>query len=256
LYEVMSASGQSLSLPEDVDIPVDVILDHSVPAPADTTIQAHGSLFPLSAVGTANLLAPEPRFMDLNAGPPMQQIDAFDFNGTCATTLLFPYITNQAGFDTGLVISNTSMDPMGTAAQHGTCSLNYYGFVGNHLQVPLLTDTVIKGLAVTPDIPSGGQLILSLSGGGGFVDPMGTTSAVACTNCSPAGQFQGYMIATCNFQYAHGYAFISDLGATKLAQGYLALVIPRRHQVLGVGDRATASHAFNPKQNQGETLGN
>jgi hypothetical protein len=34
------------------------------------------------------------------------------------------------------------------------------------------------------------------------------------------------MIAVCNFQYAHGFAFISDLGAQKLAMGYLALVIP------------------------------
>ncbi|MCC6294299.1 MAG: hypothetical protein IT164_16740 [Bryobacterales bacterium] len=37
--------------------------------------------------------------------------------------------------------------------------------------------------------------------------------------------FQGYVIAQCAFQYAHGYAFISDLGAQRLAQGYLALVM-------------------------------
>jgi len=38
--------------------------------------------------------------------------------------------------------------------------------------------------------------------------------------------FQGYMIAICQFQYAHGFAFISDLGARNLAMGYLALVVP------------------------------
>ena len=38
--------------------------------------------------------------------------------------------------------------------------------------------------------------------------------------------FQGYVIAVCNFQYAHGFAFVSDLGARNLAMGYLALVIP------------------------------
>ena len=38
--------------------------------------------------------------------------------------------------------------------------------------------------------------------------------------------FQGYMIAICQFQYAHGFAFVSDLGAQRLAMGYLALVIP------------------------------
>jgi hypothetical protein len=40
-----------------------------------------------------------------------------------------------------------------------------------------------------------------------------------------AAGFQGYMFALCNFQYAHGFAFISDLGARNLAMGYLALVV-------------------------------
>ena len=34
------------------------------------------------------------------------------------------------------------------------------------------------------------------------------------------------MFAVCNFQYAHGFAFISDVGARNLAMGYLALIIP------------------------------
>jgi hypothetical protein len=33
------------------------------------------------------------------------------------------------------------------------------------------------------------------------------------------------MIAVCNFQYAHGFAFVSDVGARNLAMGYLALVL-------------------------------
>jgi hypothetical protein len=33
------------------------------------------------------------------------------------------------------------------------------------------------------------------------------------------------MFAQCNFQFAHGFAFISDLGARNLAMGYLALVV-------------------------------
>ena len=32
--------------------------------------------------------------------------------------------------------------------------------------------------------------------------------------------------SVCNFQYAHGFAFISDVGARNLAMGYLAIVIP------------------------------
>ena len=41
-----------------------------------------------------------------------------------------------------------------------------------------------------------------------------------------APNFQGYMIAVCNFQLAHGFAFVSDIGARNLAMGYLALVLP------------------------------
>ena len=37
--------------------------------------------------------------------------------------------------------------------------------------------------------------------------------------------YQGYVIAQCNFRLAHGYAFISDVGAQSIAHGYLALVI-------------------------------
>ncbi len=32
------------------------------------------------------------------------------------------------------------------------------------------------------------------------------------------------MIANCNFQFAHGFAFVSDVGARNLAMGYLALI--------------------------------
>jgi hypothetical protein len=58
------------------------------------------------------------------------------------------------------------------------------------------------------------------------------------TNCFPivpAGQvgnvlasatltgFQGYVIAVCNFQYAHGYAAVTDVGVRNLWSSYLAL---------------------------------
>jgi len=35
--------------------------------------------------------------------------------------------------------------------------------------------------------------------------------------------FQGYVIAVCNFQYAHGYAAVTDLGIRNLWASYLAL---------------------------------
>jgi hypothetical protein len=54
------------------------------------------------------------------------------------------------------------------------------------------------------------------------------SGGVAGSTSSAAG-FQGYIIARCSFQYAHGFAFISDRNTPSLgSQGYLALVIPDR----------------------------
>ena len=38
----------------------------------------------------------------------------------CTTTLLFPYVVNVMGFDTGLVITNTSKEA-------GSCTIEYSG---------------------------------------------------------------------------------------------------------------------------------
>jgi hypothetical protein len=124
----------------------------------------------------------------------------------CRTNLLFPFVTNQAGFDTGLAISNTSTDPFGTAAQAGTCTLFSYG-ANAPASIP------------TPNIPAGTAYV--------------TTASTSMPN------FQGYIIAQCGFQYAHGFAFVSDFGARNLAMGYLALIIPEP----GTGSRAASTNA-------------
>ena len=67
----------------------------------------------------------------------------------------------------------------------------------------------------TPVIAAGSTLAFSMFNGVTLAD--GTAKSLP--------NFTGYMIAQCQFLYAHGFAFISDLGATKLAQGYLALVM-------------------------------
>jgi hypothetical protein len=109
------------------------------------------------------------------------------------TNLLFTYVTNSNGFDTGLAISNTSADPFNTATQSGTCTLNIYS-----------TGTT-PFTYTTPTIAPGTTFGTLMS----VIDP-GTT---------------GYIFATCTFTYAHGFAFISDIGAQKLAMGYLATVV-------------------------------
>jgi hypothetical protein len=143
----------------------------------------------------------------------------------CTTSLLFPFVTNQLGFDTGIAISNTSTDPFGgngATAQAGACALNFYG-----------AGAPSPSFVTSPNVPSGTTFTQVLSG--------------------VAPGFQGYMIAQCAFQYAHGFAFVTNgVGPTGgLSQGYLAGVIPDVNQV---GRAANPLSAAAP--GSGETLGN
>ena len=72
------------------------------------------------------------------------------------------------------------------------------------------------GTTTAPTTPPGPSDTGSIAGGTIYVN----TAQALVPN------FQGYMIAVCNFQYAHGFAFISDVGARNLAMGYLALSYP------------------------------
>jgi hypothetical protein len=114
-------------------------------------------------------------------------------------------VTNIQGFDTGLAIANTTTDPFGTGAQAGSCDLNWYQGTNNPA----------KGTTGTI--------------------PTGTVYTTLASTAVPG--FNGYMIAVCNFQFAHGFAFVSDVGARNLAMGYLALIIP---------DPGTGSRGANP----------
>ena len=140
-------------------------------------------------------------------------------NGTpngCQTSLLFPFISNQAGFDTGISIAATGTDPFLTNVAGGTCTLNMYG-LNAPATPPVLT------------IP--------------------TAQEAHTTASAVAPNFQGYAIAVCDFTYAHGYAFISDgfMGAGRgLSEGYVANVI---------NDRNGASSGVPPATTTPEVLG-
>jgi len=146
---------------------------------------------------------PVPRFLDTATQANRLAINA------CRTNLLYPFVTNQAGYDTGLAISNTSQDPYGTITQHGTCDLNFFN--GSTTPPPPVKFTTV-------DVGAG----------------MVYTNLLSIV----ASGFQGYIIAVCNFQYAHGYAFLlggTPGGANQVAQGYIALVIPDLLRGTGLG---------------------
>jgi len=128
----------------------------------------------------------------------------------CQTALLYPYVTELGGFDTGLSVANTSLDPFGTSTQTGFCTINWYG-----TGTPSTNPGYVGSAGYQTTVPTSTQLIAA-----------GTTQAWLTSVNAPG--FNGYVIAVCNFQYAHGFAFVSDLGARNLAMGYLALVISDR----------------------------
>lgn len=145
-----------------------------------------------------------PRFI---AGPASIAMPLLNIN-KCNTVLLFPYITSAAGFDTGIAISNTSKDPLtpATGQTTGSCALNFYG-----------TNAPTGTIAPLGPIPAGDG-----------DDP--TKFAFMLSTVAP--NFTGYLFAVCDFQFAHGFAFISDVGTRNLAMGYLALVVNPGGQLL------------------------
>lgn len=125
----------------------------------------------------------------------------------CGTTLFFPFVTNQTTFDTAIVLVNTSADPLGTRYQPGSCSLAFHGVGSDAAQSPTFRRAF--------EIDAGEQVAFRLSSGN------------AARGVDPVPDFQGYLVAQCSFQYAHGFAFVTEQvgGASVLAQGYLAEVV-------------------------------
>jgi hypothetical protein len=167
-----------------------------------------GNLAPFyntDAAARMSSILPIPRFATRTESSNALTINA------CQTNLLFPYVTNWAGFDTGIAIANTSEDPFGSPAdrmQNGTCTINYYGRLANGNEPTTLRETTDR------EVEAGETITMVLSSGGGL-------------GLQGNPNFQGYIIASCNFQYGHGFAFITDgpIGQARVAEGYLALVL-------------------------------
>lgn len=188
VYEVVredpSAAESAL-----VDVTVAYIANPGAGSPAIGPVAtASASFAPISNDFVAEVnTVPVPRFVNNSTAGNLFSVIA------CATHLLYPFVTNQAGYDTGIAIANTSQDPYGTSTQTGTCVVTPFG-------VP-----TSSAFTTPADVAPG------------------TVWANLVSIMFPG--FQGYLIADCAFQYAHGFAFISSAGGVA-AEGYLALVIP------------------------------
>jgi len=212
-YQIAHQNGGAL---DTFQFPMVVQYTYAPPStPNVGSILVSGTYAPTTAESTTLI----PRFADTSVLGTLFTISA------CQTDLLFTFLTNQAGFDTGFAIANTSSDPFGTSLQNGTCLLSWYGS-GSASGTSTTTTSIAAGTVYA-------NLVSTLAPG-----------------------FQGYMIAQCNFQYGHGFAFISDgygQPGKGLSQGYLAQVIPT--PALN-GPARNASDSSRSTANSGEGLGN
>jgi len=196
-YEVLYSDP---SVTETMTVPVFVAYvsntAQNLPGPGTATVAVNFA--PLSTTPVMSSSAAIPRFCQ-----PYTASNLFTIV-SCNCNLLFPFVTNQAGFDTGVAIANTTADTLnGVTPQQGLVTLTYYGTTTGGGAAPPTAVT-------TSEVPAGSELIFTLSNGGNYGIP-----------ATPG--FEGYIIARTNFQYCHAFAFISDVGAQKLAEGYLAI---------------------------------
>ena len=173
VYRIFDADDPDVDANEWAKLPVTFKWKAGGDMPAIGSSYVNVSFHPVSAIGGdtfADNGAQVPRFMQATSGDPIMVLKIAD----CTTTLLFPFVTNQLGFDTGLAISNTSEEA-------GSCTITYSG-------------------ANEPEP----QTTQAVAGGAQWIR---LVSAI-----SP--DFQGYVTAACGFRDAHGFAFITNGDAT------------------------------------------
>jgi hypothetical protein len=121
----------------------------------------------------------------------------------CQTFLMWPFVTNVGKWDTDIGVANTTLDPIvtgGAVPQSGPCT--FYYFAAGAKAITFTSPTVSPGSFYGLDV--------------------GKT-----TWSAPVTGLTGYVIGICQFQNAHGYAWVSYAGlGAGLASNYIADIIP------------------------------
>jgi len=148
-----------------------------------------------------------------------------------STTLLIPYVTTDAGYDSGLAIANTTTDPFPTlpppsqsaTKQNGTIKFYFYPNDGSTI-APYTTAAASPGAGLTAGVLNSGStyvvLLSSLLSAAGRTTP-----------------FTGYILAVVGANQCHGAAFVSDFsGKFTSAAPMLVIPNPAITKRSGVGD--------------------
>jgi hypothetical protein len=226
VYEVLFADAYSL---EYADVPFVVSYAANLAANAPIGLPQPGVIaqwaggfapfYSTSAATLASASLPIPRFVFTGAAANLFGVVK------CSCNLLFPYVTQAPGYDTGIAVANTTADPYGTANQFGAVQFWYYGSLSNGGAAPGTQCTNVASPGTCPGtttVAAGQVLTYTLYNG---------SAQWGLDN--RAASFTGYMIAQAQFQYCHAFAFIGGLGGgpavnsstNGLSEGYLALVL-------------------------------
>jgi hypothetical protein len=179
-------------------------------APAAITVSA--ALGPIKSAGPANLF---PQYLD---NCETTAVEFAKVQGVLTTTLLVPYAVQAIGYQTGLVVSNTTKDPGTVAMGQFTTAIPQSGKIAVYFYPSDTTKTVAtwvstahptfgSGLDSNGLLPAGGQFTAMLN----QLFPTGTTD------------FSGYLFIVTDFTNAHGEFFISDFD--NFTHGALMLVV-------------------------------
>ena len=226
VYEILFTDVYTL---EFVDVPFVVSYaanlsgnaPFGLPQPNQIATYATGfaPFYSTSAATLASSSLPVPRFVFTGAATNLFGVVK------CNCNMLFPYVTQAPGYDTGIAIANTTADPYGTSPQQGSVEFWYYGTLTNGGAAPgtQCTNTASPGTCPGTTVVAGGQVLTYTLYNG---------SAQWGLDNRGAG-FTGYLIAQAQFQYCHAFAFIGGLGGgpaansstNGLSEGYLALIL-------------------------------
>jgi len=123
-------------------------------------------------------------------------------NNLLSCNILFPYVTQAPGYDTGIAIANTSPDDI--PSEPSPVKFWYYDQSDKYL-----------GSETSGTVASGQVLRYDLTAGSKY------------WKISPKEGFTGYMIAQASWAACQGYAFVGNQNESRLSEGYLALVLDK-----------------------------
>jgi len=183
--------------------------------PSSVTV---GSATPISASVylASNAATSYPQFAAVTA--PTVLTTKTGLLSSCNTTLIFPYVLTSSGYDTGIELGNAGPGSTVTGntvsvTASGSCTMTAYGSTNFPSQ---------GGTVITPFALTNSPLAV----------PSGTVNAFTLSTALPAADptFIGYLIASCNFQGAHGFGFVygganGSTGGAGLSYGYLAPIL-------------------------------